>query len=71
MEQYITPADISLRRKVAHQAILEKDGYRTIVFNLSPEWGRGESGGGDCDSRGVAGVGGGSGDGGGHELSIR
>jgi hypothetical protein len=36
--QYITPAEISLRRKVPHQAILEKDGYRTIVFNLSPEW---------------------------------
>ncbi len=35
---YTTPANVDLRRKVAHLITLSKEGYRTIQFNLSPEW---------------------------------
>jgi hypothetical protein len=35
---YTTPANLDLRRKEAHFITIAKDGYRTIEFNLSPEW---------------------------------
>jgi hypothetical protein len=35
---YTTPAKLSLSRKTAHLVLLEKEGYRSIKFNIDPIW---------------------------------
>jgi PEGA domain len=34
---YISPADVSLRRKEAHTVVITKEGYRTLKFALDSE----------------------------------
>jgi len=35
---YTSPVRLSLRRKVEHHVVVQKAGYRTVVFNIRPEW---------------------------------
>ena len=35
---FVTPADVVLKRKQAHEITLSKDGYQTITFKLNAHW---------------------------------
>jgi hypothetical protein len=35
---YTTPVKLSLARKMVHPVLLEKEGYRSIKFNIDPIW---------------------------------
>jgi hypothetical protein len=35
---FTSPADVDLRRKESHVVAISKEGYRTIQFDLDPQW---------------------------------
>ena len=37
-KEYIAPVEVSVRRKEIHHVVVSKEGYRTIEFNIDPEW---------------------------------
>ena len=35
---YKSPVDVNLRRKVVHEVVISKEGYRTLKFAIDPQW---------------------------------
>lgn len=37
-QPHVSPSELKLQRKAAHQVTIQRPGYRTIQFSIEPQW---------------------------------